>query len=328
MEINTRSSTLADRPQLVQFWGEHSGWGEMDENTWDSNFGRTPYGPSVRVLAEIKESGELIGQFIFLPMPVVIAGREALAYRAFAPIVKSDLRLRDDSFSLQGVILQMYLYAAEHLSQAGAELIYSIPDPRWARLFAMAPFFAMSTFPLMNRPLALSTDAPDAQETKVGALSFHDARIDDLWVQNQNRYDCLALRNQVFLNWKNSHRAYELSGVWGAKNELIGAFVSIRKIQQKQALICDVLCSAKPKAFAQTIRAAVQFLQEQESRLSVDEPRLEKIAILAIPGMVPTLETLGFAPDQYRFHLVVHALHPGLDPASIAPERWYISAND
>ena len=328
MDIITRAGTSQDLKAVAQFWSEHSGWGEMDESSWVQTFGRTPQGPSELILAEIKETGEMIGQFIFLPVPVAIDGREVLAYRPFAPIVKSDLRLQDDSFSLQGVMLQMYLFAVEHLTQLGTELLYVLPDPRWARLFSFAPFFSLGSFPLMSIALSALSDRPTLPGFKVEAMDFSDARIDELWAQTKNQYGCLALRNQTFLQWKNSHRAYQLWAVQDEKGGILGSFVSIRKIQQKQCLICDVLCTQEPGAFYTIVQAALAHLNEQERALPEGEPVMDKIGLLAIPAMVPELEVLGFQKDKYNFHLVVHALNPDLSQGLIAPERWYLSAND
>lgn len=328
MNISTRIGTEADLPAVAQFWSEHSGWGEMDLAAWQANFGTTPQGPAELILAEVEDTGEMVGQFVFLPIPVAIKGQQVSAYRPFAPIVKSDLRMRDDAVSLQGVMLQMYMNAVEHLSQLGAELLYILPDPRWARIFSFAPFFLTGTFPLYSMPLVKAATLSNSANLRAVAIDFGDARINELWQQNKQRYDCLILRDQVFLQWKNSHRAYQLWAVVDQDEKLVGAFVSLRKIQQKQCLICDVLCSEGAEVFAQVLQTALAFLAQKEKQLEEREAAVEKIALLAIPQMLPTLDELGFAKDQYHFHLVVHALNPELDQALVAPERWYISAND
>jgi hypothetical protein len=327
MEIIYRTGTPEDRKAAARFWCEHAGWGFMDEALWDRVFGRTPQGPSLLVLAADRAAGELLGQFIFIPFPVSVDGREVAAYRAFAPVVHTELRLRDDAISLQGIILQMYLHAVETLSNQGAGLIFMVPDPRWARLFAMAPFFATGAFPLMSLPLPEAEKMALPEGYDVHPLEFADPRIDELWEKSRLLSRSMAFRNQVFLQWKNSHRPYQLFAVTDGIG-LIGAFVILRKPPDKQALLCDLLAKDGGPALEATLKAACLQAWRREAGLDAAEQALEKISVLAAPLLAPGLKALGFSEEKYKFTLVIHLLDPALPPEALAPDQWYISAND
>jgi len=55
---------------------------------------------------------------------------------------------------------------------------------------------------------------------------------------------------------------------------------------------------------------------------------LRKAAILVTPVFEPVLGGLGFRRDRYTFPLVVHRVSPELADEDVAPEHWYLSAND
>jgi hypothetical protein len=64
-------------------------------------------------------------------------------------------------------------------------------------------------------------------------------------------------------------------------------------------------------------------------RIDADADRpLRKIALLALPAFQPMAAEIGFARDQYDFMFSVKSIGPDVDPEAVAPQRWYVSAND
>jgi hypothetical protein len=55
---------------------------------------------------------------------------------------------------------------------------------------------------------------------------------------------------------------------------------------------------------------------------------VEKAAILATLLIEKSIEQIGFKKENYKFPIVVHLLDPKLSKQQVAPERWYVSAND
>ena len=82
-----------------------------------------------------------------------------------------------------------------------------------------------------------------------------------------------------------------------------------------------------------TLRAAVNEanavgLESQDGVPEESRFVIRKAAILVPPAFEPVLRELGFRRDSYTFPLVVHRVSPGLADADVAPEHWYLSAND
>ena len=76
-----------------------------------------------------------------------------------------------------------------------------------------------------------------------------------------------------------------------------------------------------------TLAAACNLAHARSVGASTEQP-IHKVAVLVTPPLRQAVEQLGFARDAYDFPLVVHALDPAIDKKDIAPERWYVSAND
>ncbi len=112
MKTNYRIYTDDDINQLVDFWNHNSGWDIIYRNEWERRFYHTPLGTATIVLAEEEKTGDLLGQFIFIPSLVSVKGLQVKAFRPFAPVVKKELRSALGMLTLFEHIYKMYDYAA------------------------------------------------------------------------------------------------------------------------------------------------------------------------------------------------------------------------
>src|SRR5215210_4465047 len=97
-----------DIDPLVEFWNQNAGWDQIDRRQWETRFYHTPFGHSSVVLAEVKDSNEILGQFVFIPSVVNIDGREVKGFRPFAPVVKESVRSKMGFIKVAEILLNMY----------------------------------------------------------------------------------------------------------------------------------------------------------------------------------------------------------------------------
>ncbi len=325
MALVYRMHAEADIPALVGLWAEHSGWDRLDAEAWGRRLIHTPFGPAAIALASDADSGRIVGQFAFIPSLIWVEGREVPAFRPFAPILSKEARGWQSDNPLDHPIAAMYRHGIETLGANGLGLVYMLPDPRWARGLRVLPFLQFGSFPLWSRPLPLS--APDVLgrgATAAPALPQGEA-VDRLWSQAVRWHGCGVVRDSRGLPWKIGGGDYHVLGV-RQDGELIGLVASRHK-GDRQWLICDLLAADTGAALRSTLAAACNVAHKNARDTPPDQP-ISKVAILATPVMQPALAELGFARDTYDFPLVVQVLDPSLDPAAVAPERWYVSAND
>jgi len=65
-----------------------------------------------------------------------------------------------------------------------------------------------------------------------------------------------------------------------------------------------------------------------DSSATSPEKRMRKVCILATPLMRGALDQLGFVRDDWNFPLVVERLDDSISAAAVAPDKWYVAAND
>lgn len=328
MMLRYRMCSEEDAPALARLWSENSGWDHIDAETWANRFLRIPTGDPCVVVAEEAASQEIVGQFVFFPCSVSIDGNSVPALRPFAPVLSSKARgsaLSLFANPLNQPVVAMYRYAAANLVDRGVRLMYMVPDPFWVRLFRMVPALQTGSFPLWSLPLPLSRpfDMPDAY--RVSPLKVWDDRVDRLARIAADQYGCIVVRDSVSLPWKLSHGDYRVLGI-EHDGELV-SIVASRGKGDRQWLICDLLTIDVSQTLAVTLKAVCNLAHEQSSRAGDASP-IRKVAILATSAQQSVLTQLGFVPDRYKFPFVVHLLDKSLSRDSVAPSRWYLSAND
>jgi len=328
MTLAYRMHTKADEPALIKLWSEYGGWDQVDAAAWAHRLLETPVGPAKIVLATNAETGEIVGQFAFIPSLVSVGGREVPAVRPFAPIMARtgrDVVLTANP--LEHPVVAMQMYAVKALREKGFELMYSVPDPQWAmfcRLFPN-PQRHVGSFPLWSRPLPLPAPFPLEAGYTAGPLTPKGERVDRLWKAASKLYGCLVVRDSRGLPWKIGSGDCTVLGIEKG-GELVG-LVASRAKGDGQWLVCDLLAAGGDGALRATL-AAVTNLADAQARAAGPDRPITKVGILATRLLEPAARELGYSRDDYEFPLLVQTLGPDIKREDVAPERWYVSAND
>ena len=331
MHIKYRMANDEDIESMADFWSKNSEWDVIDRAEWEKRFVNTPFGRAVVALGVDEETEKIIGQFVFIPVDIIVNGKEIKGYRPFAPILQKSLQTKFGIASLltgQHPLLKMYKIVENHLTKHGVTLIYIIPDPRWSRVLQAFPFILTHRFPLYTRTITISDGSIFPPDTGFSIVTASDVEIDLLWQQSSTTYSCSIVRNNKSLTWKASHGNYKIYIV-KQNNQTIGLFNIIYKQKDRHWLICDVLAIDKNECLDIILQAACIAIQEENNGSGISNDRPGKMAILATPAIENIVKKLGFEKNDYHFTLAVHLLNKdGIDKKNIAPENWYVSAND
>jgi hypothetical protein len=260
-----------------------------------------------------------VGHIIFIPVDVSVGGVSIRAVRPFAIVLALSAR---SSFR---PVIQIYRFARSEFSASGFGLMYMVPNPRFVWLLRMLPSVQAASFPLWSLPLPMAEPRRLPEGVTARPLSAWDDRIDRLWDASLRGDECGLVRDARVLRVKVGAGDHTVTEVLRG-GDLAGVVASKRK-GDGQWLICDMLVADRGLALDATLRAACNVAQNA----AVDQTTAESITkagILGVPFLDPALTALGFRKDDYTFSLVVDRLDPALDPKQIAPERWYVSAND
>ncbi|MEG3920194.1 hypothetical protein QUA07_13815 [Microcoleus sp. T3_A4] len=307
---------------LVQFWEQETNWGKITVEKWRQQFIDTPYGEASIALATNADTGQILGQFIFIPCLVCVNGRDVLAFRPFAPIITKAAR---GFLSGAHPIIEMYWHGVRGLQARGGSLIYMVPDPRWLRFFRMFPFLTGGSFPLWSLPMPLAAPLPLDDGYTMKPLEMWDQLVDKLWHKASCLHGCQVVRNSQTLRWKIGTGDYTVTAV-EREGEMVGLVASQQR-GDRQWLICDLLTADAEDSLRNTL-SAVTNVAHCEAVIPDREKPIIKVAVLATPIMEPVVRRLGFVRDAYDFPLIVHILDPTIPNEDVAPTRWYISAND
>ena len=313
-----------DLPAVQRLWKGEAGWGTFAEELWRRYVVDGPMGGVSGSLACDAETGEIVGQFAFVPSLVSVGGREVRAFRPAAPIVARSLRFRSAN-PLRHPVVAMYRHAVKALRERGDGLIYMVPDARWVRLFRMFPFLQTGSFPLWRLPLPLAAPLPLPAGFTAAPLDAREERVDALWELARRLHGCMVVRDSRTLPWKLGDAEYEVLGVERG-GELVGLSASRRK--GEQWLVCDVLAADTGDSLRATLAAVANLAHEKSLEGAQSGRVVPKVTVLTTPPMERGVRGLGFVRDAYDFPLVVHVLDDSLGLDDVAPARWYVSAND
>lgn len=319
---------IADLPGLERLWQDSTDWGAQTLNRLHEWFMEAPFGKPRIVVARDSDSGEIVGQFRFMPSRLVVDGREVSAHRPFGTIISKRMRdLVTSNNPLDQPAVAMYLRAIPELKARGEQLIYMVPDPRWVRMFKMFPFFQTGSFPLWSLQVPLATGPLPLGDGYTAApfAGWDDERLRELWQAAQQLHGCMVVRDVDMLRWKLGNAIYTAT-IIERRGELVG-FVASRHKGDRQWLVCDLLAADDREALRATLAAAAN-VAHQESLVRTGADMIHKVAVLATPVMETAIRDLGFARDSYDFPIVVQILDDSVRAEDVNPSRWYVSAND
>lgn len=330
MAIELEFHEVADLPGLEQLWREETDWGEETLRNLHQWFMAAPFGKPRIVVARDDRSGAIVGQFRFMPSLVSVDGRAVRAYRPFGTIITKTMREAVASLNpLKQPAVAMYLRAVHELQARGEQLIYMVPDPRWVRMFKMFGFLQTGSFPLWSRRVPLARPLPlgdgfEATELTAWEPDIQEA-VDRLWESARGLHGCMAVRDAATLRWKLANARYTVTAV--RRGGELAALVAARAKGDRQWLVCDLLAADAGPALRAALAAATNVAHE-ESLARTGDREIRKVAVLATNRIEPVVRELGFERDEYDFPIVTHVLDESLQPAEVAPSRWYVSAND
>jgi len=317
---------VADLPGLEQLWREETDWGEETLRSLHQWFMAAPFGRPRIVVARDGRSGDIVGQFRFMPSHVSVDGREVRAHRPFGTIITKAMRQGMTSLNpMNQPAVAMYMRAVEELQARGEQLIYMVPDPRWVRMFKMFGFLQTGSFPLWSRAVPLPAPLPLGDGFEATGLTDWDGEVDRLWESTRGLHGCMAVRDAATLRWRLANARYTVTAVRRG-GELV-ALVASRAKGDRQWLVCDLLAADAGPSLHAALAAAANVAHE-ESLVRTGELEIRKVAVLATGLLEPVVRGLGFARDAYDFPIVTHVLDDSLRREEVAPSRWYVSAND
>ncbi len=324
MDIHYRLFEDNDLAAVRSLWEENTTWGTLTAEIFHRHMVESPLGPAGGVVAIDDASGEIVGQFAFVPSLVQVADRQLRAFRPAAPIIAKRVRFHSAN-PLKHPAAGMYLHAVDALRARGDGLIYMVPDPRWMRFFRMFPGLVCGKFPLWSIPLPVAVPLALPAGLSAAPLTSWDSRVDRLWEVGSRLHGCQVVRNAQALAWRTGTGEYRVTGIY-RRDVLIGV-VAARAKGDRQWLICDLLFADVDDALVGALAEAVNQGSEAATSAPPERP-IRKAAVLVTPIMERAARALGFTRDAYDFPLVIQILDRSISAAELAPDRWFLSAND
>lgn len=327
MPLEYRLIEPEDLPALQKLWVEETEWGRLTEHIYQRAVVEAPLGGVSGTVATDAETGQIVGQFAFVPSLVTVKGREYRAFRPGAPIIARSQRFRSPN-PLAHPAVAMYMHAVKALRERGDGLIYMVPDPRWVRLFKMFPKFQAGKFPLWRLDLPLTREIEMPKNFTAAPLAaLDDARVDRLWAAWSRFHSCSVVRDSRMLPWKIGDGEYTVLGIERTGSDELAGLVASRRKGDRQWLVCDVLAADDAESLRATFIAVVRLANVRAQSADPSRP-INKVTVLVTPIIEPTLRALGFVRDAYDFPVIVHILNSSISKEDVAPANWYVSAND
>lgn len=332
MNIVYRNFTADDIDQIIKFWNENSGWETtLDRDEFNRRFCSSFAGDPIIMIAIDNDTPEIVGLFCFIPLFVTVNNKEGKCYRPFGAVFRESFRAKFGlgSFLAGSHPLQkLYKKGTELAMDQNAIITYMIPDPRWGKILKTMPF-ELCQLPLWSHKLPLDEKDLDFP-IDIRNIDLTSGDIDNLWIQSSKEGLCTLTRNAKFYQWKIalSHDRYKLRGVYD-DDRLIGLFTFHFKPSEHQWIIGDILTLDNDESLTLTLLAACSTIQKEYLQIEVKPDKTYKAAILATPLIEGMVKKIGFYKDNYNFTLAVHLLDKKrISKSTVAPENWYVSAND
>jgi hypothetical protein len=326
-EIQYRVSEEGDLPDLLRLW-EEAGWGHLSPGQWREWFVDGPEGPCLITVA-VDPRGEVVGQEVFAPSRVSVAGREVRALRFSAPILKKEIRgesLRRDEHPMVG----LYKAAAAAAEERGFEIVYSLPEYAWLKILRLAPRFGMppfaeTAFGCAELPLeaaVLAGLAPAARKVEARPVARFGPEYEELWQSARESFPiaCGVVRDSAWLTFRNSGRiALEV------RDTEDGSLVGYSATKRQTGLLADLL-ARRPEQLTAVIAATAIWLAADHRRDEIGD--VTHLKAMRTPALDPALAALGFAPVDYRFAFTCCALGSPARLERVAPACWYVMPGD
>ncbi len=326
VEIDYRPFAASDLPELQALWIAETDWGPLTPAMWQRFVLDAPLGAPAGVVAVERSSGHIVGQFPFTRALVQIDGHVHRAFRPSALIMSKRISGMLNMINPFGhPVYELYRHDLAEIASEGSGLVYMIPDPRWKRFLRLLPGLQTGKFPLYSRPLPLEVAPVLPEDVRLERVEQFDERVDALWRVASAQHRVSLVRDAAALRWKIGTGEWDVVGV--ARGGAMIGLAASRRWGDRQWLVGDIFAMDLDGALRATL-TAVTLHADQKAREATPEKPLRKIALAVTAAMLPAVSAVGFQRDDYDFQLVVKSLGADVRPEAIAPERWYISAND
>lgn len=312
-------ATPADYPALVAFWNTYAGWDVIDQSVWENRFVHTASGPSGIGMAYAQE--QLIGQLVFIPYRGQVKDRAVLMFRPFAAVLAPNSEIDQ----MGKVFVKLYWESVRQLAEGrAADLIYILPDPRWAAFLSRYGRMQTEQFPLYSRPLEPDTLIYRPQKVKTEKIKPDDDRLDNLWQRLAGDFPVSPIKDKRYFQWKAGALQYDLYLVNAQDDQPIGLFALQHKGDSGVCMIAELLTPRDAATQHLVLQSALYVAAKQRH---LGHP-WKKLGIMAMPATVPLLEALEFEADDYNYLLMLHPLNEEIKEEVADISNWRFTAAD
>ncbi len=324
--LHYRVSRPEDIPTLLDLWSQHSGWGSITAEDWQSWYEFSPHGPAL-VVVGADEHETPRAMTVFMPCRLWVNGLDVAAVRVSAPIIHHEIRAvampkRNEPAT------ELFLQGRRFAAERGFAVMYSLPDRGWVARVARAGKW----MPGVPRQYAV-LDGVGIDVTQEGAadagtpapMSRSSQFTDEytrLWESARVSYpiSCGVVRSPEWLRYKHDD---DIVLETRDRNGGLRGFIAI---SAKTGAVTNML-SAAPDDLPDVLRGAVAWMATAVA--SGDSAIPTRVSAVVVPGTVAALRAAGFTPIDFRFGFVADTLDETVVPLSaIDPASWYLTAGD
>ncbi|MFM7171200.1 MAG: hypothetical protein ACKOYH_10225 [Cyanobium sp.] len=315
--FNVRLFQPEDLAGILKLWEDHSGWGGITEQQWQSWYMNTPWGESVVVVVEDLEN-QIVGQGILTPFPFKVDHRSGLAYRISAPILMEEVRA-GRVINPNHPSRRMLDVGVAEVRARGGVAAYAMPLISWRGFFRRIPGFHVQEYGCARIDLDSNT-TPRDPELKVEVCHSFGIEHSDLWQDAVAEMPIYTALERTEALWNYRLRGKLVLNIKTSSGDLVG-YVAIKR---ESGLLLDML-ARNDRDLKLVIRAAVGAIQERPDDFGTC-PNVLKLMVT--PRLEPIVQDLDCQPDDFRFLFTVVSTKADLEPENIEPVQWYLTAGD
>lgn len=315
--FNVRLFHPRDLPGILELWEAHSGWGGITERQWNEWYMDTPWGESVVVIVEDHER-QIVGQAVSTPFPVMLDSLHGTAYRLSAPILKEKVRtgrVTDPEHPTR----RMLEMALTEVRTRGALAAYAMPLLSWRGFFRRIPGFYVQEYDCARVEVKPSPAFRDADLVVESAGSFKEEHR-RFWQEaiSQMPIKTAVERTEALWNYRLSQRL--VLNVRTTCGKLLG-YIAVKK---KSGLVVDLL-ARNIQDLKRVVDAGVHALATRREEFGNDVSALK---LMVTPQVQEMMTESGLDKEDFRFLFCVIPTSGGLEPPTLSPSNWYLTAGD
>ena len=304
--VSYRGFQEDDLPGVLALWDE-AGWGHLDEATWRQWYRDTPHGDA-RIWVVESGRGKIMGQLVFTPSEVDVAGTTVKALRSSAYILHPDLRRA--SLGRRHPLVELTAVSAADVAAEGHYALgYGFPHPvmyaacRWLAEHEVLPV-QLWRLPCFMVSGTTRDDESGLVELSVDVLTGeHQALAAGTAAALGAR--CYVRRSLAWMRWRiGGNRLVEVR----VGDDRPAALAAVRQADDllNDLYVSDASC-VEPVLAAAARRATNG-----------------TVVVPGLPALFPALERLQAEPVAGPLAFACWSYDTSVVPSEeIAPERWF-----